>query len=405
MRRIRTAGGHVEFAGRPVECAGGPDGVEVGPSGEELRQVVQEQRIPWECTTWCSQDGVVYDRCFDPFRGTFVWSAPRAVGADPVTGHFTTVVGRDSDLRRTVRLVRAIAMAWVEPPRTQVKLQACALPGREPVARNLVWVRTGVRSFEDDGAQDEPLPLPPTHDTWRPLRYTWRSICGDVTHRLDESSKAPDERYEVSARGWLRSPHGTNTKGVRSTGGRLYACVAGVGAIWMDEAVLCTFSPDAAPPDGTVAQPVHANGHGGDNGLANLSWAAFVMAQVRHDATLEQLGAGGTLDDMCASGGIRRTTAWDRIAAATWELPLGRVRAVAAALAPPFVRDTLRQKMEAGELDAADTVTHCVEACDAALAEHDTWSRLDLHDRFGVVKVGRALVLRDAAQAAQALAH
>ena len=110
--RVRTT--HAELAGRPLGADA--DGVETGPGGEELRQVVQE-RIAWDCATWISRDGVAYDRCYDDVARRFVYSAPKAVGLDAATGHFTTVVGRDSDLKRQMRLVRAIAMAWLEPPR------------------------------------------------------------------------------------------------------------------------------------------------------------------------------------------------------------------------------------------------------------------------------------------------
>lgn len=413
MRRIKTSrDGHVEFAGRAIDVA---DGVEMGPSGEELRQVVQgHQRMAWDVTAWCSKDGVVYDRCFDPFRRSFVWSAPRVVGVDAATGHFTTIVGRDSDTKRTVRLTRCIAMAWVEPPRTEVKLQACALPGCEASADALVWVRTGVRDFEYDGTSaDPPTPVPSDQDVWRPLKYVWRSICGEIVHRVDESTKAAEDAYHVSARGWVRSPFGgVLTKGVRSVGGRMYACMTGVGAFWVDEAVLCTFGGggedgdegrsdgSALPPDGIVAKAVHINSHIGDNAFENLRWDKFAMTQVRHDETAAMLASGGTLGDMCAAAGIRKTTAWGRVVAAAWELPYARAAEVFGPIAVRSVRTELRRLLASGELDAADTVATCVTACDTALktAENRTWALLDEHDRYGVVQLCRALELRSEAR-------
>ena len=92
-----------ELAGRLLDDD--EDGVEVGPAGELLRQVVH-QRMPWECTTWVSKDGVVYDRCFDPFRHTFVWTA-QGDRRRAATGYYTTIVGRDSDHKRPMRLARA----------------------------------------------------------------------------------------------------------------------------------------------------------------------------------------------------------------------------------------------------------------------------------------------------------
>lgn len=403
MLRIRLRDGHTEFAGRPIEWAAGMDGVEVAPGddsgGVEVRQIVQD-RLSWECTTWVSRAGVVYDRCFDPFRNTFLWSVPKTVGMDPHTGHFTTVVGRDTDLKRSMRLTRAIAMAWVEPPRVDVKLQACVLPGREPIAENIVWVRTGIRDIEFDGVQEEPRPAPFAGDTsWRPLVYVWRNLCGEIVGRIDERSKPPGERYEVSVRGWVRSPHGgVAVRGVRTANGRVAVSIAGVGAVWIDEAVLCTF--DEVPADGIVTTPRHINGQRTDNSLGNLAWSQFLITQPRHDEVLSILNRGGSLDDLCTLG-IRRSTAWDRISSAAWELPYERVLERIALLAPEALRHVLAKKMESGELDAADTMSRCVEVCDAELCDGEcnstkceTWGKLDLHDRYGLVKIARCIVLR-----------
>lgn len=409
QHRIRTT--HVELAGRllPEESEREGDGVEVGPGGEALRQIVQEQRLPWECGTWVSRHGVVYDRSYDPFRKTFVWSAPKATGVDPKTGHFlTTVGGCSSDLKRQMRLIRAIALAWVEPPRTALKLQACVVPNApEPTAEHIVWVRTGVRHFAYEGVQcTEPLAEPAATDVWAPLRYQWRSICGEVVRTLDEERDKPDDahgRYHVSMRGWVRSPHGGPcgggccTRGVRCTNGRYYASIAGLGAFWIDEAVLYSFDAANAPADGLVAQAVHDNGAPGDSTLANLRWRTFRMTQLRHDETADHL-RGGDIAAMCASAGIQRSTAWSRIELAAAELPRDRL-APFAKLAPAFLRSVVHDMLATGELDVADPLMHCLQACEDVLDPEDrsgnaTWARIGVEDRLGLLKLCRTLELR-----------
>ena len=390
QRLVRTPGG-VELAGRAVEDA---DGVAAGPGGEELRQVVQD-RIAWECSTWCSADGVVYDRVYDPFLDAFVWSAPKRVGVDPSTGHFTTTVGHDTDLKRGMRLVRAVALAWVEPPRTGgVRLQAAPLPGLPPVASNLVWVRTGVRAFVYEGAREEPVAFPPSNDSWRPLRYAWRGLCGEVVARVDESQRPPGERYEVSLRGWVRSPHGSCTRGVRSPSGRRYASLVELGAVWIDEAVVCSFDDDDHSKNEDNAVEVdHLNADRSDDAYANLRRRRLHVSQPRHDETLD-LVRGKSMPDVCASLGVARSTAWDRISSAARELPLSQALSSLSPLAPTFVRHAIRQSMEDGHIDAADTLSRVLDQCDSSLSSHPTWPLLDLEDRYGIVKLARTLTLR-----------
>lgn len=385
MKRIRSRGGHVEFAGRLLGEEGSDAwGMEVGPEGIVLRCVVQD-RIAWDHGTWISADGTVFDRWFDPYQGTFVWSGPKKIGIDTTDGHFTTMVGWDSDLKRTLRLTRAIAMAWVEAPRTQLKMQASAIG--EPVAENLVWVRTGLRAFEFHGVQmEEAVAVPAPGDTWAPLRYAWRNICGEIVQEV-----GGDTGVEVSMRGWVRYGE-ASTRGVRTATGRLFASLPGIGVpFWVDEAVLGAFRP--TPPDGDLVFPVHLNGDAGDNSLANLEWRTYLIPQPRHEETLEAVRLRN-LADLCADFGIRKPTLWQRIAGAAWELPLPRVRQALRRLAPDFLRTFLDRELRAGRLDVGDRISRCVEACDAGLS--DTWTRLEVEDRFGVVQLTRCLLLREA---------
>lgn len=393
MRRIRTRDGHVEFAGRDMRHSLGDDGVEIGPEGEELRQIVQA-RLSWECTTWCSRDGVCYDRCYDPFQDRFLWSAPKTLGMDRATGHFTILVGRDPDLRRSMRLSRALALAWVEPPRTMVKLQACVLPNMDATADHLVWVRTGVREFTLDGVQQEPRTLPFAGDTWRPLRYQWRTLHGEVTHTFVADEDAP---YEVSVRGWLRRGDHV-TQGARLEGdGRLFASIAGVGAIFLDEAVLYTFAPPPSTPGVAclACRVVHINGNPSDNALANLKWASYVVTQSRHEEMADAANLGVSMATLCSKAGVQSSTLWGHIEAAARELPLDRARDAFSRFA--FARLRIGEGFKSSALDAADPLARFMEWCDAE-PPGPAWHQLDAADRYGIVKVSMVLVVREAMQ-------
>ena len=94
-----------------------------------------------------------------------------------------------------------------------------------------MWVRSGVRHFEYVGLRRaDPLAEPEPTDVWRSLQYQWRSLCGEVVHTLEQDTTG--EHYQISARGWFKSPYRTRcTRGVRSTDGRYFAYVADVGSV------------------------------------------------------------------------------------------------------------------------------------------------------------------------------
>lgn len=380
MRLVR-ASGFVQHAGRPIAW---PDGVRMSPDGEELRQVVHDG-TRWERTTWCSREGTLYDRVYDPFRCTFLWSETKSMSLDAASDQFCVTLGS-----RAVRLTRVVAMAWVEAPRVPWKLQAVDVRDDDlELADRVVWVRTGLKDFEV---------LPPRvvahddderawrNDAWRPLQYVWHDAGGHVVRVA-----GGDTGYEVSARGWVRSPYGACTRGVRAPDQRLWVTLEEWGLVWVAEAVLWTFGGTHAP--GGV--PVHGNGDVADNRYENLRWAPLLPCTgTLHARTLAYADGQGTLAQMCACDGIRRSTAWERLARAYDEGSLAD-RARVLRLVPRRVVEAVRAAYDT--LDATARLSEVVGACDAAFAADDAWhADLAREDRVGLAKLARMHVLDEA---------
>lgn len=390
MRCVRLRDGTTEPCGRLIDDDA--EGVEAGPTGgDELRQVVQEGSAWAAITTWIARDGTAYDRHWCPFAGEHRWAAaPKAIRLESTCDEFSVLVGSGS-ARRSVRLLRAIALAWVEAPRTSAaRLCAAVLPGREPTAEHIVWVRAGGREVEDAGVRavgDDPA----VHGTWRPLQYVWRDGAGDVVRRVP-----PDDGYEVSSKGHLRSPYSSTTRGLRSVGQRRRASLAGGEVVWLDEAVLCSFT--GLPSEAREA--VHRNGDREDSRLENLEWGrtrAPVVRPLLAD-TVARVRDGATIRDICATDGVRRCAVWERLVQAAQELPLDDLLALRAVV-PRSVTEWMSGALEAGDCDVSDTVTALRDACDEALSGRDSvsvWTQMEADDQFAVVRIGRALLVREA---------
>ena len=120
------------------------------PAGEEVRLVVaggDDEDLSWESATFATRDGAIYQRRFYPWRDAWEWSGPRSAHCSHANGEL--VVNALSGHRpRTLRLVRAVALAWVEPPRhpsTGRALQAVHLAGDGLDASGIAWCPSGTR--------------------------------------------------------------------------------------------------------------------------------------------------------------------------------------------------------------------------------------------------------------------
>ena len=376
----------VEHAGRDVRW---PDGVLRGPEGEDLRQVAVHGAL-YTCSTWCSRDGTMYDRIHDPFQRAFVWSQSKSMCVDARTGAFQVCVGTGS-AARVVRLVRAIAMAWIEAPRSAAKLQAVVCTGTGASAPPpVLWIRTGVREYEllgDDDPMPEPHAVPDA--TWRPLAYAWHDASGRREFALAGADARPTS-YLVSPDGWLYSPFSrTATRGVRSPDQRLWATIEDHGLVWIDVAVLCSFVGLPDVRDGARPVAAHANGVVDDNRVSNLRWehtaAPLAPGVVRTVASLRCSGA--TLLATADAERVSSATIWSRLGTALSEGAAAE-RAAVAALVPRSVVECVAGAMR--RTDAAERLT------DLATAVEDHPSLRSLQDptgRIGVVRLARIVAL------------
>lgn len=379
MKIVATPSG-VAHAGDVIR--GWDDGVQIGPLGEELR-VVPHAGYLFTHSAWCARDGTLYDRLYDPWARAFVWSDAKSIALHPQTDHFQASIGVGAGAR-TLRLVRIIALAWVEAPRSLTRLQACVLAGACE-AESIVWVRAGVREVTLVAQDPDPPPPPPRADEqWAPLRLVGRSTSRARTLRL----AAPDG-YAVSARGWVRSPYGATTKGVRAPDQRLWVSLEDVGLVWVDEAVLCSFGhfPDEGC-EGYIATPVHANGDVADNTLTNLQWAyAPVPHEESYARTVRYLGEQGTsIARICSLEAVQPSTTWSRVAR-VYDEGTAAERALVARLVPGSIVARVASLLE--EHGVALRLRALVEE----LKDEAPWNAFDDGTCMGLARLARALAI------------
>jgi hypothetical protein len=390
----------VEHAGRDVRWA---DGVACGPEGEALRPIAFPGTL-YTWSTWISRDGTLYDRVYDPFCRAFAWSQSKSMCLDAradTTPAFQVCIGTGS-AARVVRLARAIAMAWVEAPRSESKLQAvpCGRSGDDG-AMVVLWLRTGVRQFEVIGYDDVPEPIPPPmpSSSWRPLSYAWHDASGRRAFALSGAAAASRRCYMISSDGWLYSPFsGASTRGIRAPDQRLWATIEDHGLVWMDVAVLCSFA-DALPAVRDGARPVamHVNGLVDDNRACNLRWEYVGTAPLAPGVarTVASLCAGDALYATAEAEGVSRATIWSRLATALAEGAAAE-RAAVRALVP---RSVIRNVAEAmGRTSAAERLTRLVTECAEGPASRVLSTMDEDADRVGIVRLARIIALEEEQQ-------
>lgn len=377
--RLASVGGIIEHIGRPIDWA---EGIEMGPHGEELRQVVHNG-MSFECNTWCSRDGVMYDRLYDPFNNTFVWSSSKSMSLDAASDKFKTTLGMGTNAR-VVRLTRAIALAWLECPKSTTRLQACLAEGSEETYDNIGWIRAGARQFEPIGEREEPETHPFEDDTWKPLKYTWKNQAGEPIHLLTESE------YMVSRRAWIRSPHGRASRGIRGPDQRMWIAIEHWGSVWIDEAVLYSFE---VPCDSPHCCPCHVDGDASNSKLENLVWVSRKPNHSRLNAIIKHVEEGHTVATICETESIRRSYAWDILLRICRECDLDAIRTVTSMI-PREILQLVRDVFRKGDVDVSDRLARMSEVCGSRLCQHRVWGLLGEEDRLGILKVARALCIR-----------
>lgn len=375
-RTVRCNGGCVEACGTEIDCE---DGVQVGPDGRTYRQVVTEGEV-WGSETWVSEDGTVYQRVFHPCEEEWEWRGPRPLTVNS-QGGLLVRVGSGSE-SRTVRLCRAMAIAYVEPPPSCSPLHAVEIEEGEAHSSRVGWCRPGSRSFESAGVirLRDAADSPPPSSAFVPLRYVWRSSAGDLLQRFDPTLHGS---YAVCREGWIRSPYtGKRTRGTTSLGGRRWASIMGQGFVWLDAAVLTTFVGEReghVPCKRDVA---------GEACLDNLMW----IRASRRDPPLvrkvrEQLREGVTVSDVCNS--MCRSSMWTGLALAARETEYGDLGWVRRLVSPLCSRIVERA-------DPFVTLQGLYRTAEASSTQRgDLWHSLSNQDRYGMLQVAIALCLRE----------
>lgn len=379
MKIVATASG-VAHAGDLIEWS---DGVQIGPLGEELR-VVPHTGALFTHSTWCSRDGTLYDRLYDPWARAFVWSESKSVALHPQTDHFQATIGCGA-AARAVRLVRIIALAWVEAPRSLARLQACVLSGCMCEAESIVWVRSGVRECTLV-SRDEVVPqaMPSLDEIWVPLRFVGRGTSHARVFRFTTA-------YEVSKCGWVRSLYGAVTKGIRAPDQRLWVSLEDIGLVWVDEVVLCSFFGFADEREDYSVSVMHINGDISDNAFSNLRWTyTLTHHEEAFDRTVHYIQQGSSIAHICALEGIRPSTAWGRVAR-VYEDGTHTHRQYVARLVPKSIVERCGESLE--EHGVAMRLRALVDELEFNEDQQHVWYDLDDGTRMGLARLARDLAL------------
>lgn len=330
-RAVTTAVG----VARVGEIRNGGDG-ETAVDGRRIRQIVVPSTL-WSSSTWISEDGAAYQRVFDPFSHAWLWYGPKTCSHE-ARGGFKVSVGTSVD-RTSMTLARAIALAWVDVPGDVGRnWHATQIAEGSLRAQTVGWVQAGTRVAGVAKACALAAAFPASNDVWVPLRYAWFSAAGELEREVDGSSG-----YRVSQRGWLCSPSGAMTQGSRGPDGRRWAAVKNESHVWLDEAVLRSFTSN--PPYPCLIKFAL----GGEVDADNMEWGACRrrvvpqgIAEVEHLAVRGQSAA-----EICNGLHISRSTLWTRMQHAARLLPRHALFWVSR-LVPSTLRRCVARGLEAG---------------------------------------------------------
>ena len=257
------------------------DGLETMPNGAACRQLPQKH--VWSSTVWCSADGVLWRRYYNPVSKLWTWAdEPFVITIDEGK------VGYMLDWWMSVD--RVLALSWL------MRAEGGSDRVQEKVAVQLVDV--GSVPLEDgkrldsiewvDGEEGEEHV---NGETWKPLK--WR--CGLIPC---------DSRYKISSLGRLWSPHTrTATSGFWYDGDR-WAAVRGGALV-----------------------PLHAAAGLQDND----------RLQPRIRLAVDALMAGYAPSDLRDAGVGAESTCWSYFTQASQHVPVKELRPRAKKLVPPEV--------------------------------------------------------------------
>jgi hypothetical protein len=360
------------------------DGVEVAPAPHhhEVREVVLED-TGWSSSTWISSDGAAYQRTFDPFADIWRWSGPKSATED-ARGALCVSVGT-SVHRRTLCVARAVALAWIDLPDASSTTWHAAKVFEGPLcAETIGWIVPGSQPSGRAEAHAPADVRTDPDDEWTTLCYAWFSLAGELEQRFDPTVHGA---YEVSRRGWLRSPYtGATTRGVRSPlCGRRWASLVELGHVWLDEAVRRSFGSD--PPRAHVV--VRAEDDGREPCAFPFEWGAPRSAHRRAlDDVRALVEAGRDASSVCTTLRISRSTLWTRLHHAARTSPASDLPWLVR-FVPSAVRAVATDGLRAGETLSAIRVRVVGDA-----RVGSTMRDMPRSDCFALVRLAMELALR-----------
>ena len=240
-------------------------------NGIEVREIPIE-RGKCHSTTWISRDGFAVQRNFNAWSETWSWSDPKA--ASLVNDDLTIYIGSGT-YRQKVRIVRAIALAWISHPKGIHKCYTRLISPGNVIADNIGWIRLGVKSVTNIRHVDE-LPVNLFgFEEWAPLVILRCDDNEDIFEHNVQSS------IHISDSGIIRND-GNLTRGYISESRRRYVPIDGVGIVWVDNAVMNSFRETSPSPGRSRIH--HLDGNTLNNNLTNLEWRDIIETRSIHRA-------------------------------------------------------------------------------------------------------------------------
>ena len=288
------------------------DGVETLPNGSPCRQLPQKH--VWTSTVWCSADGLLWRRFYNPVSKVWTWAdEPYTLTLDEGKVGYILEWWMSAD--------RCTALSWLHraeggsdriQERVTVQLvdgDAASDPDEQGVVRvdAIEWV-DGDEEPEDGGS------IP--GEKWKPLRWS----CGLIPC---------DGRYKISSRARLWSPH---TRTVTS-------------GFWFDD------DRWAAVRGGSLV-PLRA--------AAGLQ-AAEERLQPRVRLARDALMAGYGPSDLEAASGLELSTCWNYFTKASMYVPGEDLRRRAQRLVPKELWVTLEKLRARADTRLGGSLTDLME--------------------------------------------
>lgn len=350
------------------------DGVETGPPPEceELRQVVCDKAF-WNKSCWCSREGAIYTRYYNPFSDVWQWNGPK----------FPNENNQVFMYDQWIKIERAVAISHLDfPAKDGSVLHAKQVCHGRLTPDTVGWVKPGTKSISLHTSIPNDLPVPRDDDEWTVLVYTWFNSAGDPVEHFRPEVYG---KYMISKRGWLKSPHSKQvTRGAMHPNGRRWASIAGASFVWMDEALLRSFtsSPLSNSQVGCEDQILT------ESLLDSLYWIT-PPPQPQETTIISQLvNESRNASDICSALSCSNSSLWNKMISSSRNAASTNLEWILK-ITPKEVRDSVLENAE--KMLSLQGLFECV---DETMKEKSFWKSLPLRDKYGVVSLSWEFLLR-----------